>query len=73
MQKSDFFCIFLHWAPLTSTASAAIVPRLGAPLAYFPNLTVHLLVAIVAPRNQLDIYLRCHQSLIRVVAIKIQR
>jgi len=38
MQKSGFFCIFLHWAPTstTSATSAAIVPRLGAPLARRP-------------------------------------
>ena len=30
-------------------------------------------VVIVAPRNLLDLYLRCIQSLIKVVAVKIQR
>ena len=46
-----------------------------SPLAYrlFSSLIVYLLVAVVAPRNLLDLYLRCIQSLIRVVAVKIQR
>ena len=45
-----------------------------SPLAYrlFSSLIVYLLVAVVAPRNLLDLYLRCIQSLIRVVAVKIQ-
>ena len=30
-------------------------------------------MVIVAPRNLLDLYLRCIQSLIRVLAVKIQR
>ena len=47
----------------TSTASApsaAIVPRSGATPR--SSLTAHLPVAVVASRNLLDHYLRCHQS-----------
>ena len=54
-----------------SPTSAAIVPRSGASPR--SSLIAHLPVADVAPRNLLDHYLLCHQSLIRVVAVKIQR
>ena len=61
-------------SPPSATSSAIVLrPALLLASRLFSSLTAHLPVVIVAPRNLFDLYLRCHQSLIRDVAVKIQR